>query len=167
MARTRCRIAALVGALLVVPLLSGCGAIDGLFTQTPAAPGIFEIAVGDCLNDVDVTGQVTTVPVVDCDEPHDSEVFARTLVTGTAFPGDAELEAELTEFCQGEVFTAFVGVPYVESEYYTGGYYPTEASWASGDRELLCTIREEGAQTTGSLEGVEEPAPTPTSTPAP
>ena len=155
-------LAALLGAAIVAPVLSGCGAVDGLFTQTPAVPGVFEIAVGDCLDDVDVTGEVTAVPIVDCAEPHDSEVFARTLVTGSTFPGDAELEAELTAFCQGEVYTAFVGVPYADSIYYTGGYSPTAACWASGDRELLCTIRDEGAQTTGSLAGVEAPTPTPT-----
>jgi hypothetical protein len=163
---TRIRLlGALAGAVLVMPLLSGCGAIDGLFTQTPAAPDIFEIVVGDCLDDDDVSGQVTSVPIVDCSEPHDSEVFARTVLTGTAFPGDEELEAQLTEFCQGEVYTDFLGRPYADSAYYTGGYYPTAASWASGDRELLCTVRDDGSPTTGSLEGAERPEPTPTPTP--
>ena len=162
MARTRSRILlALAGTVLVAPALSGCGAVDGLFAQTPSVDDVFTIVVGDCLNDVDVTGQVTNVPIVDCAEPHDSEVFARTLASGTAFPGDEELEAELTVFCQGEAYTEFVGIPYAESEYFTGGYYPTAASWASGDRELLCTVRAEGSQTTGSLEGAERPEPTP------
>ena len=165
MARTRSRILALVGAVLVAPVLAGCGAIDGLFTQASAAPGIFEIVVGDCLDDDDVAAEVTAVPVVDCAEPHDSEVFARSLVSGTEFPGDVELEAQLTEFCQGEVFTEFVGVAYADSAYFTGGYYPTPASWASGDRELLCTIRDDGAKTTGSLEGAEAAGPTPTPAP--
>ena len=166
MARTRSRIiVALLGAALIAPALSGCGAIDGLFAQTPAVDDVFAIVVGDCLDDVDVTGEVTSVPIVDCAEPHDSEVFARTLASGATFPGDEELEAELTEFCQGEVYSDFLGVAYAESEYFTGGYYPTAASWASGDRELLCTVRDEGSQTTGSLEGAERPEPTPTPTP--
>ncbi len=163
---TRIRLlGALALATLLVPLLSGCGATGGLFTQTPAAPDVFAIEVGDCLDDHDVEGEVTAVPIVDCDEPHDSEVFARTLVAGTTFPGAAELEARLTEFCQGDAYTEFVGVPYADSGYYTGGYYPTAASWASGDRELLCTIRTEGAKTTGSLAGAEAPDSTPTPAP--
>jgi hypothetical protein len=156
---------ALLGTALVAPALSGCGAIDGLFAQTPAVDDVFAIEVGDCLDDVDVTGEVTSVPIVDCAESHDSEVFARTLATGTAFPGDEALEAELTGFCQGEVYTEFLGVAYAESQYFPGGTPPTAASWASGDRELLCTVRDEGSPTTGSLEGAERPEPAPTPTP--
>ena len=159
---TRIRVLGALAVATLIPLLSGCGTVDGLFTQTPAVPDVFEIAVGDCLDDRDVPTEVTAVPIVDCDEPHDSEVFARTLATGTTFPGDAELEAQLTEFCQGDAFTDFVGVGYVDSEYFTGGYYPTAASWASGDRELLCTVHAEDAKTTGSLRGAETPEPTPT-----
>lgn len=159
---TRIRLlGAVVGAFLVVPLLSGCGAVDGLFPQSPATSDVFAIVVGDCLDDADAADEVTSVPVVDCSEPHDSEVFARSLVSGTAFPGDEELEAQLTEFCRGEVFTEFVGVPFADSQYFTGGYFPTPASWASGDRELLCTIRADGVKTTDSLRGVEKPTPAP------
>jgi hypothetical protein len=147
---------ALGAAILALTLLSGCNALEGFLAPAAVTDhDVFTISVGDCLDDADVGAEVVTVPIVDCSEPHDSEVFARTEVAGDTFPGADELEARLTEFCQGEAFTDFLGVPYVESEYYTGGYYPTASSWASGDRELLCTVRDEGARTTGSLEGAE------------
>ena len=82
---TRIRVLGALAVAALIPLLSGCGAVDGLFTQTPAVPDVFEIAVGDCLDDRDVPNEVTAVPIVDCDEPHDSEVFARTLAAGATF----------------------------------------------------------------------------------
>lgn len=162
MDRTRRRIATGVLAVMLAIALAGCGALDGLLDTTPPDSDVFTIAVGDCLDDGDVAAEVTTVPRVDCAAPHDSEVFASTEIDGEAFPGDAELEAQLTAFCQGAAFLEFVGAAYLDSGLSTGGYYPTAASWASGDRELLCTIWDEDGPTTGTLEGAERGAtPTP------
>ncbi len=137
-------------AVLALVLMTGCGAADD-------GDDVFSIVVGDCLDDADVPDEVTTLPIVDCAEPHDSEVFARTEATGTTFPGDDVLQGMLAEFCRGDAFTEFVGLPFVESRYATRGYYPTAESWANGDRELLCTVVDEsGAQLTGSLAGVDE-----------
>lgn len=145
---------------VVVVLLAGCAASGP--DATGALDGdVFQLGVGDCLDDRDVADEVTTVPVVPCSEPHDSEVFARTEVAEGTFPGVEALEARLAEFCQGEAFERFVGVPYAASRYVTGGYFPTAGSWASGDRELLCTVYDEDGPTTGSLEGAERPDPAP------
>src|SRR5690349_15251414 len=131
-------------ALAAVCLLAGCTAGDDALGATTVADDVFAIEVGDCLDDADLSGQVTRIPIVDCDEPHDSEAFASTTATGDAYPGDDALDATLVEFCHGDAFEDFVGVRFVDSVYVTGGFYPTAASWASGDRELLCTIRAEG-----------------------
>jgi hypothetical protein len=140
----------LVGVAAVVLLLAGC-------STPPDGEDVFSIVVGDCLNDADVPDEVLTLPIVDCAEPHDSEVFARSESTETAFPGADALQERLVAFCHGDAFTDFIGIPFVESRYATRGYYPTTASWANGDRELLCTLVDEsGAQLTGSLAGVEE-----------
>ncbi len=145
------RVAAVAAAVLV---LSGCSLLG-----VPADDGddVFSIVVGDCLNDADVPDEVTTLPIVDCAEPHDSEVFARTEAAGDDFPGSDVLQGTLVEFCRGDAFTEFVGIPFAESRYGTRGYFPTSESWANGDRELLCTLVDEsGARLTGSLAGVEE-----------
>ena len=145
------RVAALAAAVLV---LAGCSLLGA-----PADEGddVFSIVVGDCLDDADVPEEVTTLPIVDCDGPHDSEVFAGTTATGDDFPGSDVLQGRLVEFCRGDAFTEFVGIPFADSRYATRGYYPTAESWANGDRELLCTlIDESGAQLTGSVAGTEE-----------
>ena len=158
MDRTRIRLLGLVVPVFAVAgVLSGCGVL-GLDSGVTAAAGddVFTLEVGHCLDDADASGEVTTVPIVDCAEPHDSEVFARSEAAGEEFPGADALDAELVAFCQGEAFTDFIGVAYLDSVYVTGGYYPTAASWARGDRELLCTVRADGRPTTGSLEGAAE-----------
>ena len=140
----------LVGVAAIILLLAGC-------TAAPDGDDVFSIVVGDCLDDADVADEVTTLPIVDCAEPHDSEVFARTDSTDAAFPGADALQEALVAFCRGDAFTEFVGIPFADSRYATRGYYPTSESWANGDRELLCTlIDESGAQLTGSLAGTEE-----------
>lgn len=139
-----------VGVAAIILLLAGC-------TPAPDGDDVFSIAVGDCLNDAGVSDEVTTLPIVECAEPHDSEVFARLVSSEAAFPGAEDLENTLVAFCRGDAFTEFIGIPFVESRYATRGYHPTIESWANGDRELLCTVVDEsGAPVTGSLADAEE-----------
>jgi hypothetical protein len=140
---------------LAAAALSGCSLLESIIGGAPEGESdVFTLAVGDCLNDVDAPDEVTSVPVVSCDGPHDVEVFARTDTLTASFPGDLALFDELDAFCQGDVFTDFVGVPYADSMYGTSGYVPTQGSWDDGDRELLCTIGDPNGQTTGSLAGI-------------
>jgi hypothetical protein len=139
--------------------LGGCTLVDSVLgTQPEGEADVFSIVVGDCLNDAEVEDEVTTVARVECSEPHDSEVFARTETTGDTFPGNPALETELADFCRGDVFTEFIGVPYADSAYDTSGYFPSTSSWGSGDRELLCTVWDPEGRVTGSLEGAESDA---------
>ncbi|MEO5535440.1 MAG: septum formation family protein [Pseudolysinimonas sp.] len=134
--------------------LSGCSVLDTLSAGSSVQPpGVFTLAIGDCLEDATVGDEVTSVPIVACTQEHDSEVFASSQVTDSAFPGSSTLDADLHTFCGGDVFTRFVGVSYADSSLETRGYYPTVESWASGDRELLCTIYDPAGRTTGSLAG--------------
>ncbi|HWH98258.1 MAG TPA: septum formation family protein [Pseudolysinimonas sp.] len=149
------RVVSGIALALAATTLVGCSLLESVVTGVPEGESdVFAIAVGDCLNDLSAPDQVTSVPIVDCAEPHDSEVFARTDTTSTEFPGDAALSDELSTFCQGDAFTEFVGIPYVDSIYGTSGYFPTQGSWGNGDRELLCTIGDPNGQVTGSLAGI-------------
>ncbi|MEO8529349.1 MAG: septum formation family protein [Pseudolysinimonas sp.] len=141
-------------ATLLCAGLSGCSALETLTAGSNVQPpGVFTLTVGDCLDDASVGDQVTSVPIVACSQEHDSEVFATSQVTDSAFPGSPTLDSDLRAFCSGDVFTQFVGVAYTDSALETRGYYPTVESWASGDRELLCTIYDPSGRTTGSLAG--------------
>jgi hypothetical protein len=146
---------------LAAAALAGCSVLESVLPGVPDAlpegeADVFTIAVGDCLNDASISDVVTSVPIVDCAEPHDSEVFARTDSTTPEFPGDAAISDELLAFCQGDVFTQFVGIPYADSVYETSGYFPTQDSWSSGDRELLCTIWDPAGPNSGTLAGINQ-----------
>ena len=112
----------------------------------------FSIKVGDCLNDAEVAEEVSSVPVVDCSEPHDSEAYASIMMPDGDFPGGDAVTAAAQEGCLAE-FEGYVGIPYEESTYDVSFYFPTEASWGGGDREILCTVYDPSGKTTGSAQG--------------
>ncbi len=114
---------------------------------------VFTLQVGDCLNDSTASETVETIPTVPCAEPHDSEIYASVIMEGDTFPGSDAVIAEADAACL-DAFAGFVGVEYADSLYYYSYYFPTEGSWAGGDREILCTIYDEAGQVTGSLQNI-------------
>ncbi|KRF32633.1 septum formation family protein [Yonghaparkia sp. Soil809] len=125
---------------------------EGQVIEGNDSTDVFTIQVGDCLNDAEATEQVETVPTTPCDEPHDSEVYASVIMSEDDYPGeDAILERADSECLTG--FESFVGASYDESPYDFSYYFPTEGSWAQGDREILCVIYDPAGPVTGSLEG--------------
>ncbi len=118
-----------------------------------ATTSVFAVDVGDCLNDAGTDGEVDHVPVVDCDEAHDSEVYYEFDATGDMFPSDDDMAAQADEGCS-TAFEDFVGVPYGESEYRYASYTPLLASWyEDGGKTISCVIFDPDGQTTGSLRG--------------
>lgn len=137
--------------LVLAPLmLSGCQSIQG--QSTDAELSLLRLEVGTCLNDVEqpIGQDMTDVPLVPCDEPHESEVFAEILLDDDAFPGIDAITAEASTGCLEE-FSRFVGVDYQDSTLSFHYYYPTETSWSVGDRSIFCVGFEPGALTTGTL----------------
>jgi hypothetical protein len=124
-----------LGALLLT--LSGCAVVSDALG--PGETIVFDISVGECLNDAAETGDVSTVPVVDCDKPHDSEVYAVIVMDDAEYPGDQAVVRRADEECRAE-FESFIGVPAAESRYMFNALYPTENSWNGGDREILCRV---------------------------
>lgn len=142
--------------------LAGCSLLGGGTTSTDdgtdagTAEGdttdVFTIKVGDCLNDGNIEGTVSEVKKIECSEPHDSEAYASVIMDDGDFPGDAAVEDQAVTDCTSE-FNAFVGMDYQESTLDFSYYYPTEDSWAQGDREILCLVVDPAGPATGSLQG--------------
>lgn len=144
-------------------LLSGCSLInqithttqrDASGTPTSANDNadVFSIKVGDCLNDATSSATVTTAPIVPCSQPHDSEAYKSIVMKNGGYPGADAVKAQADQGC-AEAFPAFVGISYDDSKLSVSYYYPTSDSWANGDREILCTIYDDGVKTTGTLKG--------------
>ena len=147
-----------VGAASLV--LAGCsllpggnGGNGGGDTSTDEGDDVFSIEVGDCLNDADVSEEVSTVPIVDCAEAHDSEAYYAEDITDGDFPGQDSIVSSAESICEPQ-FTTFVGLADADSAYTYSYYYPTEESWAAGDREILCVAYSDDlSQITGSVKG--------------
>ena len=157
--------ARVVALLASVALLSSCALASSITPpSTEATPpdstgtlvSIFELELGACVLDRQRPdgADVDVVEVVPCEEPHDSELFARLAVTEDSFPGADYLIREGGTRCQS-AFADFIGVDFSESVYDFTFYYPTPSSWVDGDRSIFCLAHEPGVQRTGSLLGAE------------
>lgn len=142
--------------------LSGCSILtlvaNGFSDAVEPGPGttqdVFSLVVGDCEAGAPAEGEVSQTKTIDCAEPHEGEIYAASYLAEGDFPGDDVIAAQAETDCLVE-FESFIGVNYEDSMYDYSWYYPTERSWADGDREILCIAYDyEGNQITGSLAGV-------------
>lgn len=154
------RAAAALIAVAAGLALAGCSLLGDVFgpqigteTDDGVITDVFQIKVGDCLNDASLSdGEITTVPTVPCSEPHDSEAYHAFNMPDGAFPGNEAIDQAALEGCD-PAYADFVGIATAESQYDWAYYFPTQASWGEGDREILCIAYDpSGAQMTGSLE---------------
>ncbi|KQY23110.1 hypothetical protein ASD16_11055 [Cellulomonas sp. Root485] len=158
------RVAAPVLLALALAGISGCGILDetpepavrdetsGEITESSEAD-VFSLQVGDCLNDAsqsEEVEEVSSVPTVPCDQPHDSESYAATDMPEGEYPGDQAIIDASDTFCY-EQFATFVGLSYDESSLELASFFPTPESWAEGDREIMCFISSPDGQVTGTL----------------
>jgi len=120
----------------------------------PEDVDVFDLAVGDCLSEEisDKGEEVTNVAATMCSEPHSQEIFASATVPDGDFPGQDAVNTQAEKDCVG-LFSDFVGVAYEESQLEISYLTPTEESWETGDREILCTLYDPAGDTTGTLAG--------------
>lgn len=144
--RDRSRGAVLAAALLVVAV--GCG--DG---------NVFSLEPGTCFDDVvELTeeggGEVGEVPVVDCAQPHDNEVFATFDLEAASFPGDDEVLQLAVDGCL-QRFRDYVGSEPQSSRYAVSHLVPTARTWdVNDDREVVCFLYDRQLEKLeGSAEG--------------
>lgn len=165
MNKTRARIALALAAMVAAAALSGCSVLDqflpssqpvrdaetGEVTEEVDNADVFAIRVGDCLNTAALEGtdELSDVPIVPCDDPHDDEVYFAFTVADGEYDEDAILdEADTT--CIAE-FGTFIGLAYDASTLEYWPMYPTEGSWGTGDREVLCIAYDPAGQVSGTL----------------
>ena len=117
---------------------------------------VLELEVGTCFDDPGNFEQVEDVPVVGCEEPHDNEVIANVDLTGSDYPGRDQVENRASQICY-DTFSDYVGISYEESIYDIGWFFPTDESWAVGDREVICLAYDlDLNKITGSINGIGE-----------
>lgn len=117
--------------------------------------GIFSLEVGQCFQDPGGDAEVVTdIEVVDCEEPHDNEVFHAFDLEGDDFPGQDAATAAAEDECYGATFEDYVGQPFETSEVEVFAITPTRESWEEADdREVVCALKVPGERVEGSLRG--------------
>ena len=112
-----------------------------------------DLQVGDCYNKDTTGSQIGDVEVVDCNIPHQYEVYNNYEITLSTLPDEDTMSSEATTACSS-TFQEYVGISYNQSQYKASYLYPTSGSWAQGDRTITCTITtSDGSLITGSLKG--------------
>jgi hypothetical protein len=131
----------------------------GATTTTGGQTAVTDLVLGDCVVGEpfagDPTGEATDAQVADCKEPHDGEVVG--IVTYTqgpeaAYPGQEVVSTFAEEQCATS-FGLYVGADYGDSPLSMLSLWPTEDSWARGDREAVCVAFQPDTPLTGSVAG--------------
>jgi hypothetical protein len=113
---------------------------------------VFALSVGQCLNDTSDT-EVTEVPLVDCADEHDFEVYSEFELEGDEFPGSDAIDTQADAQCL-TAFESFAGISYDQSTLGYTYFTPTEGSWNDGDDRLVsCLIGDPAGKVTGTLQG--------------
>lgn len=141
------KLRAMMVVLVMLLLAVACG-----------SKSVSSLKVGDCFDDQDSqtlgeVAEVSSVPIVDCSEPHDNEVFAIYDEVDGPYPGVDALLERARSGCI-ERFDAFVGIDYLDSELEVFSITPSEEGWESGDNEVICSLYELSlAKMTGTQRG--------------
>lgn len=107
---------------------------------------LFDLREDDCFTPADGLptpdgGRLKSLSakVVPCDEAHQGQVYGSFELAGEAFPGAGAIAAEAHQGCAPRLhdFTPdTAALPRVQMYY----YYPEGASWARGNRTVLCWV---------------------------
>jgi len=125
------------------------------FVVIAAACGgnVFDLEVGQCFDDPNSFDEVSDVPIVECVEPHDNEIYEVFDLPDGDYPGIDSVEETSQQACLAS-FEVFVGSDYATSALDIGYLYPTSETWRSGDREVVCMVYDlSGSKLTSTVRG--------------
>ena len=104
---------------------------------------VFSLHPGDCFDDVIEDGEFVqeseTLPMVDCEDPHDNEAYALYDMADGPFPGQAVIDDEAIAKCV-PLFEGYAGSDYETSRLDVWWIFPTTEGWSDGDREVACVL---------------------------
>lgn len=152
----------IIAALMVLTLgMSSCSWVSGWFGDDDEIPSesitVFDATVGDCfLAPGEIRAELADLNRVDCELPHQQELYA---VVEYETPGDSDDypgNAPLDRFAQGicaEHYAGYVGIAYPDSGLWMTYLLPSARSWNQGsDRSILCFVTTtEGGELLGSV----------------
>ena len=135
--------AVVLGALETLALIVGAVLLGISWMQARPLPAdvsaprtahAIQLVVGNCLAQLPPDGDVETVQVVPCDDPHVARVASSYTFSQTAiWPGQGDADALVARSCLPTADEQALGATVVT-------WSPTEQGWARGDRTGLCLV---------------------------
>ena len=139
-------------------LASLATSVIGIVVLAACEGNVFSLKVGDCYNgpsaNTEYLVEVSNVELVNCDEPHESEVHAVFELPDSSWKGEDYVAEQAWLGCKPR-FEAFVGIEYDLSTLYVDIIFPLEASWKEvGDRMVQCSVLQDSyMKVIGSAKG--------------
>jgi|GEM_PF-3505176 len=107
-----------------------------------------DLEVGDCIADATATtGDVKTFDSIDCDKPHDGEVFTIIKVEGDRYPGLKVVSGKGQRGCRARLRRQATPKAFADRRLGYKFVYPTLQSWRQDDREVTCLATFKKART--------------------
>lgn len=113
--------------------LSACSALPPGRQAAPAEP-----QVGQCVQNAE-SEEISGLQVTDCAKPHQAEIFYTVELSAKQRIPEEDLSDYARDTCI-DAFEGYVGRSYEESELDTTELYPSEESWAAGERRIVCFV---------------------------
>ena len=144
MSRVSTRTLALASSVAALSMtLSACSLLGG---NTSA----FNVEVGQCVQNAE-SEKISDLQVIDCAKPHQAEIFYTVELSAKQRIPEEDLSDYARDTCI-DAFEGYVGRSYEESELDTTELYPSEESWATGERTIACfAISADGEPLVGSV----------------
>ena len=113
---------------------------EGGKVTTAGSVSVFDLRPGDCLDPPpDLAGDIATLPVVPCNEPHTQEVFALKESTESAYPGPEALATEANILCITAMQSELKLSP--DDGYFISYLLPSFDGWNKDkDRSVICVF---------------------------
>lgn len=134
-----------VAVTAAVTTVAACGSSSQTAKVPAGAAGIThltKVAAGNCLTWDQAAGPQRTGAVVPCSAPHLAEVTGSATIAGlgSAFPGQTAIAAFASKACVDPT-TSYLGHPVDPlGRFGPAAIYPTQASWDTGQRSLICDL---------------------------
>jgi hypothetical protein len=99
-----------------------------------------DLKVGDCIENTPAKSgnsnitNITTLPKVSCDKPHQGEVYAILNIPGDRFPGMSVLESQYQPQCA----SALVDYAKNPTDLEVFAIFPSQETWDQGHHDVVC-----------------------------
>jgi len=126
-----------IAAVIAIAVLTGAQRSEGGQVTEAGSVNVFDVRVGDCIEEIAEDPSATSVDAVPCAEPHRAEVISTITLPDGEWPGERSVFSEADRGCPEALETETA--PSSRDGLETFYLHPTERSWElQDDRDIVC-----------------------------